>query len=190
MCITGIPLSQFIEERNCCVQKWGRCWPWANCSSPCFWVQRRQKKHQHVSQGSGHPKYLLNHFWQVWGSSLFLQHFLALPNIRVTSWMSWANPEQQLHMFCISVAISLKYYFCNFSQIRQAPLGFSAQSLSRVQVSISSLQSFKSTMRQSPRSRYVMKRPLCFITCSQSHLQNQPNQSRVVNPTIHLYVGA
>lgn len=38
--------------------------------------------------------------------------------------MRWANPEQQLHMFCISVAISLKYYFCNFSQTPSSTLGF------------------------------------------------------------------
>lgn len=121
--MTGIPLSQFTEERICCGQKWSRCWPWAECSSSCFTFQRCQKKCQHAMAVVTQSLFT-EPFFMTLGFFSFLQHFLALPNGSVTSWMRWANLEQQLHMFCVSVAISLKYHFCNSSQTLSSTLGF------------------------------------------------------------------
>lgn len=121
VCTTGIPLSQFIEERNCCVQKWSRCRPWADCSRPRF---RCQKKRQHVSQGSVHTKSI---HW-----TLF-DNFGVLPFSSDTFWRcpvsewhlrwdgpTWSNSStcSALVLLIISNIISVTFpKFCQAPQV-------------------------------------------------------------------------
>lgn len=176
----ALQVFQVKAERNDCGQKWSRGWLWAHASG-----SRDARRNISMSAKAVVTQTLFTELvLTTLGLFLFPLTLLALHNIRLTSWMRWANLELQPCVSSARAAISLKYhYFCNFPKLCHALSGFCAQS----ELSAGFHWPFQySACNKTMFIQMMAIEAPCFITCKQSHFYKQINQSEVVNTTIHL----